>query len=119
MKKVLVVDDSPMVRQQIGLTLSQAGFQVVEAFDGQDAIEKIDASIAMIICDMNMPRMNGLETLEKLSADARWSTIPVVMLTTEAQPAFIERAKKAGAKGWIIKPFTAGLLVAAVNRLTA
>src|SRR5215510_5064442 len=119
MKKILVIDDSPTVRQQVGLALSQAGFQVVEAVDGVDAIGKVDASIAMLICDVNMPRMNGLEMLEKLRTDARWKTLPVVMLTTEGQPGLIERAKKAGAKGWIIKPFKAELLVAAVQRLTA
>jgi two-component system chemotaxis response regulator CheY len=119
MKKILVIDDSPTVRQQVGLALSQAGFQVVEAVDGVDAIAKVDASVAMLICDVNMPRMNGLEMLEKLRTDARWKTLPVVMLTTEGQPGLIERAKKAGAKGWIIKPFKAELLVAAVQRLTA
>ena len=119
MKKILVIDDSPTVRQQVGLALSQAGYQVVEAVDGLDAIGKVDASVAMLICDVNMPRMNGLEMLEKLRADARWKALPVVMLTTEGQPALIERAKKAGAKGWIIKPFKAELLVAAVQRLTA
>src|SRR5436853_634078 len=116
MKKILVIDDSPTVRQQVGLALSQAGYQVVEAVDGLDAISKIDASVAMLICDVNMPRMNGLEMLEKLRTDARWKALPVVMLTTEGQPALIERAKKAGAKGWIIKPFKAELLVAAVQR---
>jgi two-component system chemotaxis response regulator CheY len=119
MKKILVIDDSPTVRQQVGLALSQAGYQVVEAVDGVDAIAKVDATIAMLICDVNMPRMNGLEMLEKLRADARWKALPVVMLTTEGQPGLIERAKKAGAKGWIIKPFKAELLVAAVQRLTA
>jgi two-component system chemotaxis response regulator CheY len=73
----------------------------------------------MLICDVNMPRMNGLEMLEKLRSDVRWKALPVVMLTTEGQPALIERAKKAGAQGWIIKPFKAALLVAAVQRLTA
>jgi len=119
MKKILVIDDSPTVRQQVGLALSQAGYQVVEAVDGVDAISKVDASINMLICDVNMPRMNGLEMLEKLRTDARWASLPVVMLTTEGQPGLIERAKKAGAKGWIIKPFKAELLVAAVQRLTA
>ena len=119
MKKILVIDDSPTVRQQVGLALAQAGFQVIEAVDGYDAMAKVDATVAMLICDVNMPRMNGLEMLEKLRADARWKALPVVMLTTEGQPALIERAKKAGAKGWIIKPFKAELLVAAVQRLTA
>jgi two-component system chemotaxis response regulator CheY len=119
MKKILVIDDSPTVRQQVGLALAQAGFQVVEAVDGVDAIAKVDASIAMLICDVNMPRMNGIELLEKLRGDARWKALPVVMLTTEGQPGLIERAKKAGVKGWIIKPFRADLLVAAVQRITA
>lgn len=118
MKKILVVDDSPTVRKQVGTALGQAGFEVVEAVDGIDAIAKVDATIAMMICDINMPRMNGLETIEKLRADGRWNAMPVVMLTTEGQPALIERAKKAGAKGWIIKPFKPDLLVAAVRRLT-
>lgn len=119
MKKILVIDDSPTVRQQVGLALTQAGFQVVEAVDGLDGIGKVDPTIAMLICDVNMPRMNGLDMLEKLRTDARWKTLPVVMLTTEGQPSLIERAKKAGAKGWIVKPFKAELLVAAVQRLTA
>ncbi|MBC7976136.1 MAG: response regulator [Myxococcales bacterium] len=119
MKKILVIDDSPTVRQQVGLALTQAGYQVIEAVDGVDGIAKVDASVAMLICDVNMPRMNGLEMLEKLRTDVRWKALPVVMLTTEGQPGLIDRAKKAGAKGWIIKPFKAELLVAAVQRLTA
>jgi two-component system chemotaxis response regulator CheY len=119
MKKILVIDDSPTVRQQVGLALVQAGYQVVEAVDGLDGLGKVDASIAMLICDVNMPRMNGLDMLEKLRTDQRWKALPAVMLTTEGQPALIERAKKAGAKGWIVKPFKAELLVAAVQRLTA
>jgi len=118
-KRVLVVDDSPTVRQQVGLALKLAGFDVVEAVDGLDGLDKLDASIRILICDVNMPRMNGLEMLEKVKADARFPGVPVVMLTTEGQPSLIERAKKAGAKGWIIKPFKAELLVAAVQRLTA
>jgi two-component system chemotaxis response regulator CheY len=116
-KKILVVDDSPTIRQQVGAALTQAGFQVVEAVDGVDAFGKVDPAIAMMICDINMPRMNGLELIEKLHADTRWASLPVVMLTTEGSPAHIDRAKKAGAKGWIIKPFKPDLLIAAVQRL--
>ena len=88
-------------------------------FRSVDALGKMDPSIAMVICDINMPRLNGIETLERMRADGRWAAIPVVMLTTEGQASLIERAKRAGAKGWIIKPFKPGLLVAAVQRLTA
>lgn len=116
-KKILVVDDSPTIRQQVGVALGQAGFDVVEAVDGVDAFGKVAPAISMMICDINMPRMNGLELVEKLHDDARWASLPVVMLTTEGNPAHIARAKKAGAKGWIIKPFKADLLVATVQRL--
>lgn len=120
-KKVLVVDDSATVRQQVRMALSQSGFNVVEAVDGLDGKQKIESGpdIAMVICDVNMPRMNGIDMLESVKSQARHAKLPVVMLTTEGQPALIQRAKKAGAKGWIVKPFKANLLVAAVQKLTA
>ena len=118
MKKILVIDDSPTVRQQVAAALTNRGFGIVEAVDGMDAFEKLEPEIALIICDVNMPRLNGIETLEKLRADPQWSAIPVVMLTTEGQPMLIDRAKKLGAKGWIVKPFKPDLLASAVNRLT-
>lgn len=120
-KKILVVDDSVAVRQQVSMTLRQVGYEVVEAVDGQDGAEKIESisDIAMVICDVNMPRMNGLEMLETVKGGGKRAGLPVVMLTTEGQPSLIKRAKAAGAKGWIVKPFKAELLVAAVKKLTA
>lgn len=120
-KKILVVDDSATVRQQVGLALTQAGFEILEAVDGLDGAEKLTqmTDISLVICDVNMPRMNGLEMLEKVRAEQTGPAIPVVMLTTEGQPELVERAKKAGAKGWIVKPFKAELLVAAAKKLTA
>jgi two-component system chemotaxis response regulator CheY len=120
-KKILVVDDSATVRQQVGLALSQAGFDIIEAVDGQDGVDKITqiSDISLVICDVNMPRMSGLEMLEKVREDKKFALVPVVMLTTEGQPELVERAKKAGAKGWIVKPFKAELLVAAAKKLTA
>ena len=114
-KKILVVDDSETVRQQLRLVLDPAGYGVVEAFDGQDGLEKAKGAtdISMIICDVNMPRMNGLDMISQLKASG--SSIPIVMLTTEGQPALIKRAKEAGAKGWIVKPFKPELLLAAVK----
>ena len=119
MKRVLVVDDSPSVRQQVGLSLSQAGYDVVEAGDGTEGVSKIasDRSIALVICDVNMPRMNGLEMIEAVKKEPQNAALPIIVLTSEGQPALIERAKKAGAKGWIVKPFKADLLVAAVKKL--
>jgi two-component system, chemotaxis family, chemotaxis protein CheY len=116
---VLVIDDSLMVRQQVGRALEGAGFSVVEAVDGADALEKLASSpaTALIVCDVNMPRMNGIEFLERLVASG--SALPVVMLTTEGQPELIQRAKALGAKGWIVKPFKSELLVAAAKRLMA
>jgi two-component system chemotaxis response regulator CheY len=116
---ILVIDDSQMVRQQVGRALKGAGFSIVEAVDGLDALAKLAEipGTRLIVCDVNMPRMNGLEFLERLTATG--SVLPVVMLTTEGQPELIQRAKALGAKGWIVKPFKPELLVAAAKRLTA
>lgn len=120
-KKVLVVDDSLTVRQQVGLALQNAGFDVVEAVDGVDGEEKIAsvADLSMVICDVNMPRKSGIEMLEAVKAGGQNAKLPVLMLTTEGQPELIQKAKKAGAVGWIVKPFKADLLIGAVKKLTA
>lgn len=118
-KTVLVVDDSSTVRQQVSMALTQAGFATKEAADGQEGLESISAgSVDMVICDVNMPRMNGLEMVEAVKAQPANKALPIVMLTTEGQPAMIKRAKEAGASGWIVKPFDAGQLVAAAQKLT-
>jgi two-component system chemotaxis response regulator CheY len=119
-KRVLIVDDSVTIRQQVRMALSQAGFDVIEAVDGEDGVNKIraDSSIAAVICDVNMPKKSGLELIEEIKAGGANSGVPIVMLTTEGQPTLVQRAKQAGAKGWIVKPFKANLLVAAIQKLT-
>lgn len=118
-KKVIVIDDSRTIRQLVGIVLTQAGYDVLEAADGLEGAEKItlESDLAMVLCDVTMPRMTGLEMLEVIKRDVKNVALPVVMLTTEGQPALIARAKQAGAKGWIVKPFKPELLLAAVRKL--
>jgi two-component system, chemotaxis family, chemotaxis protein CheY len=119
-KTVLIVDDSSTVRQQVAMALKQAGFATTEAADGLQGLSAIDGgkAIDMVICDINMPNMNGLEMIEKVKAKPQHKSLPILMLTTEGQPALIKRAKEAGAAGWIVKPFDANQLVAAAKHLT-
>ena len=119
-KKVLVVDDSTTVRTQVRLVLERAGFSVTEATDGENAAELMEeGGYDAIVCDVNMPRMNGVEFVEKLQAEGKHPSIPILMLTTEGAPDLIERAKAAGVKGWMVKPFRADLVVETLNKLTA
>jgi two-component system chemotaxis response regulator CheY len=119
--KVLVIDDSLLVRQQVGRTLAAGGFTIIEAVDGVDAMAKLTASpdIRLIVCDVNMPRMNGIEFLESMKKESKGAGVSVVMLTTEGQTELIQRAKSLGARGWIVKPFKPDLLLAAAKKLTA
>jgi two-component system chemotaxis response regulator CheY len=120
-KKIIIIDDSQTIRDQVGTTLRNAGFETVEAVDGVDGGDVIARTpgAALVICDVNMPNRGGLELLEDLRSDERYRTLPVLMLTTEGQPQLIERARKSGAKGWVVKPFKADLLLAAVTKLTS
>ena len=118
-RTVMIVDDSQTVRQAVGLVLSGAGFDVIEGFDGIDAIEKLRSTpdVALVFCDVNMPRMGGLELLETMRQDPTVAGMPVVMLTSEGQASLVARAKDAGAKDWIVKPFKPEFLLAAVKKL--
>jgi two-component system, chemotaxis family, chemotaxis protein CheY len=119
MGKILIVDDSAMVRRQVGAALTLAGYSTFEAVDGIDAVAKLATTTdtALIVCDVNMPRMNGIELLEKLAGDPRTARVPLVMLTTEGQPELMKRAKALGAKGWLMKPFKPELLIAVAKKL--
>ena len=118
-KTILVVDDSGTVRQQVSMALKQAGFAIVEAADGQEALAAIEANrIDMVVCDVNMPNLNGLEMVERVKNNPENKSLPILMLTTEGQPSMIKRAKEAGAVGWIVKPFDANQLVQTAKHLT-
>lgn len=117
-KKILVVDDSATIRTQIRLALTKEGYDVIDAADGIEGLDRLaEPDVALVICDVNMPRMNGIDMLREL--DHRGSVVPVVMLTTEGHPSLVKKARSAGAKGWIVKPFDPALLVRAVRKLAA
>ena len=115
--RIMIVDDSMLVRRQVTVALTGAGYRVVEATDGIDAKTKLDPGLALIVCDVNMPLMNGLELLEHIHHDTGLAGVPVMMLTTEAHPDLFMRANELGAKAWLVKPFKPDLLVAAVKKL--
>jgi two-component system chemotaxis response regulator CheY len=119
-KTILIVDDSVSVRRNVAMTLKQAGFVMVEAADGEEGVAMIDSNpnIDMVICDVNMPNMNGLEMVEKIKSKPENKSLPIVMLTTEGQILLIKRAKEAGAVGWLVKPCNSAQLVQTVMRLT-
>jgi two-component system chemotaxis response regulator CheY len=105
-KCILVVDDSETVRQVLQLTLANAGFDVVEAEDGVEALEKLSgAQVDMLITDLNMPNMDGLELIKKVREEGSHRFTPIVMLTTESSEEKKLAGREAGASGWIVKPF--------------
>lgn len=117
-KVIMTADDSTSIRQMVGFTLKQAGYEVIEASDGQDAIDKLaSATIHMLITDLNMPRVDGLELIAKVRAMPQFKFIPIIMLTTESQADMKQKGKAAGATGWIVKPFKPEQLVAVVKKV--
>lgn len=116
-KTVLIVDDSGTFRQVAKMALTQAGYEVIEACDGVDGCAKLDAlKLDLIICDFNMPRMDGIEFVKRAKASVHKFT-PVLMITTESRPEIKEEGKAAGVRGWIVKPFQPSQLVAAAAKL--
>lgn len=118
-KKIIVIDDSETVRQQIREAVTRAGYQVVEAEDGVAGLDTIrnNGDAALVLCDISMPRMGGLDLLEALRKTPRHATLPVVMVTTEGHSELIAKAKQFGAKGWMVKPFQPEMLVTLVKKI--
>ena len=117
-KTILTVDDSASIRQMIGFTLKQAGYTVIEAVDGQDGLTKAKAQQAdLVITDLNMPNMNGLELITALRQEANYKFTPILMLTTESDDSKKAAGKQAGATGWIVKPFNPDQLLKVIARV--
>jgi two-component system chemotaxis response regulator CheY len=117
-KTILAVDDSATVRQMTGLVLRGAGFQVVEAVDGVDALAKLTGQeLNLILTDLNMPNMDGLELTRRVRTLANYKFVPVVLLTTESHPEKKLEGKAAGATAWLVKPFNPDQLLAVVKKV--
>ncbi len=117
-KTVMIVDDSGSFRTVVKLALQKAGYETVEAMDGQDACTKLDGrKLNLIVCDVNMPNMDGLSFLRHVKTTSTYKFTPVIMLTTESQEAKKNEGRAAGARAWITKPFQPSQLVDAVNKL--
>ncbi len=117
-KKILLVDDSASVRQVAGIALRRAGYETVEAGNGKEALPFLDAGkLNLIISDVNMPEMNGIEFLKAVKQHPTSKFTPVVMLTTEAGDDLKQQGRAAGAKAWIVKPFQPQTLLDAVAKL--
>ena len=115
-KTILVVDDSSSVRQQLRFVLQNAGYPILEAYGGAHALHVVDqCKVALVISDLNMPHLNGMELLQRLKPRER--AIPFLMLTVDRNAELVDQARRAGAAGWIVKPFKADVLVSTVHKL--
>lgn len=117
-KTIMVVDDSTSVRQMVAFTIRNCGYEVVEAGDGQEALEKIDTGgVDMIITDLNMPNLDGIGLIRGVRAKPAHKFIPIIMLTTESQESKKTEGRQAGATGWIVKPFKPEQLIGVVRKV--
>ncbi len=114
---ILTVDDSKSIRQMVSFTLQQAGYQVIEAVDGQDALTKLKPDVKLVLTDLNMPNMNGIELIKAIRANANYKFLPVIMLTTESQDGIKQEGRAAGATGWIVKPFNPDQLLGVMKKV--
>lgn len=119
-QRILTVDDSPTMRKMIEMTVKTGGYDVVEAADGQAALELLkNCSVDLVISDINMPNLNGIDLTRQLRANPKFAKTPIILLTTESDPEKKQEGKAAGATGWIVKPFNPVKLIDAVRRVAA
>lgn len=117
-KTILIVDDSASLRQVVNIALSSAGYEVIEACDGVDALSKLDGrKVHLIISDVNMPNMDGIELVRQVKGKPEYKFTPIIMLTTESQAEKKAEGQAAGARAWVVKPFQPAQMLAAVAKL--
>jgi two-component system chemotaxis response regulator CheY len=118
MKQILTVDDSSSIRQMVSFTLHKAGYEVVEAVNGKDGLDKCAGKkFDLVITDLNMPVMDGIQMISAIRKLQGYGFVPILMLTTESQTEKKDAGRKAGATGWIVKPFNAEQLIAVMQKL--
>jgi len=114
----MTIDDSPSLRQMVALTLENAGYEVVEASDGRDAVAKLGGrEYHLFVTDLNMPGMDGIELTRTLRSMPEYRFVPIILLTTESNQEKKMQGKAAGATGWIVKPFQPADLLATVKKV--
>ncbi len=117
-KTVLIVDDSASLRQVVSIALKGAGYEVIEACDGADALKKLNGTkLHLIISDVNMPNMDGITFVTEVKKLANYKFTPIIMLTTESEESKKQQGQAAGAKAWVVKPFKPEQMLAAVSKL--
>jgi len=117
-KKILIVDDSASLRQVVSIALENAGYETIEAADGQQALNLLDGTkINLVICDVNMPVMDGITFVTKVKQLPNYRFLPIIMLTTESGETRKLEGQAAGAKAWVVKPFKPEQMLAAVSKL--
>jgi two-component system chemotaxis response regulator CheY len=118
MRSILAVDDSASMRQMVSFTLRGSGYEVIEAVDGQDALDKIgDRQVDLILTDQNMPRMDGLTLIRQLREQDRFKRTPILVLTTESSDEMKQAGRAAGATGWMVKPFDPARLLEVIGKV--
>jgi len=118
MQSILAVDDSPSMRKMVSFTLTSAGYHVVEAVDGQDALEKAEAhAVDLVLADQNMPRLDGIGLTRKLREHPRYKSTPILILTTESSDQMKQAGRAAGATGWLVKPFDPVRLIEVIQKV--
>jgi len=118
MHSILAVDDSASMRQMVAFTLKGAGYNVIEAADGQEALDKAKGeTVDLVLTDQNMPRMDGITLVQNLRGLSSYAATPILILTTESSDEMKAKGKAAGATGWLVKPFDPGKLLDVVRRV--
>ena len=117
-KTILTVDDSASIRQMVSFTLKSAGYEVIEASDGMDGLDKAKTkTFNLVLTDQNMPRMDGVSLIKSLRGMPSYRSTPILMLTTESSDAMKQQGRAAGATGWLVKPFDPQKLIEVVKKV--